>query len=82
MRKKNTQEAGAPAVTVQRIVKRRPKRCNWMMQSKDWKECGRKATRYARGIGAYYCTEHASRVIGWRYQMEPLNGGTDTRRKQ
>ena len=48
------------------------KRCNWMMQSKGWKDCGRKATRIARGTGMYYCTEHASHVIGWRYDMAQL----------
>lgn len=57
----------------QRGVKRHFKRCNWMMQSNGWKDCGCKATWHARGIGSYYCTKHRSHVSGWRYDLVPLN---------
>lgn len=52
--------------------KRHFKRCNWMMQSKGWKDCGRKAKYHARDIGAYYCAEHRSHVYGWSYDIVPL----------
>ncbi len=48
------------------------KRCNWIVQSKGWKDCGRKATHYAKGIGGYYCPEHKSHIHGWRYEMTPI----------
>lgn len=52
--------------------KKKFKRCNWMMQSKNWKDCGRKATFYAAGIGSYYCTQHRSHVYGWKYDLKPI----------
>jgi hypothetical protein len=35
------------------------KRCNWIMPSKGWKDCGRPATYYADAIGGYYCDAHS-----------------------
>jgi hypothetical protein len=58
---------------LKRLVKRHFRRCNWMMQSKGWKDCGRKATWHARGIGAYYCDQHQSHVCGAVYDKVPLN---------
>jgi hypothetical protein len=64
------------------LVKRHFKRCNWMLQSKGWKDCGCKATWHARGIGSYYCTKHRSHVSGWRYDLVPLNDQAQARPEQ
>lgn len=65
-------KAGHKSASLERVVRRQFRRCNWMMQSKNWHDCGRKATVFARGTGMYYCEAHASDVTGWRYAKVPL----------
>ena len=48
------------------------KRCMWMVHSKGWKACGRKATHLARATGEYLCEEHRARVFGWFYKIVKL----------
>lgn len=42
-----------------RKFKRKWKRCNWMCAKKDWRDCGKKATHFAPGLGMFYCDDHA-----------------------
>lgn len=38
-------------------------KCNFMVQDKNWNECGNKATYIHKGSMLCYCEEHAKRVI-------------------
>jgi hypothetical protein len=48
------------------------------MQSKNWKDCGRKATHYAPSHGGHYCTVHSVFVNG----AEPIVVLNDNKSKK